>query len=65
MVKNDDADGSPQLSRTILRLSSAVPKHPNLRMCDLCGRAYCIVPDSHETTITISRHIERCHSDEM
>ena len=62
---NPEADDSPRLSRTVLRLSSAVPKHPNLRMCDLCGHTYCIRPDDHETRITIARHIERRHSDEM
>jgi hypothetical protein len=65
LEKPDDVDDDLCLPRAVLRLSSPVLKHPNLRMCDMCGRTYCIVPDSHETTLTISRHVERCHPDEM
>ena len=53
-----------ELPRHVRRMSSAVQKHPNLRLCKLCGRKYCIIPDGHEISITIERHLARCHADE-
>lgn len=60
----DAADDDDQMSATVRRHSTAVPKHPNLRVCNYCERQYCIKPDLHETTITIGRHLEKCLAEE-
>lgn len=59
-----EADDTPVLSEQVRRHSSAVPKHPNLRVCNYCEQQYCVMPDVHETTITIARHLERCRAEE-
>ena len=59
-----EVDEDAALSEQVRRHSSAVPKHPNLRMCNYCEQRYCITPDSHETAITIARHLEKCVAEE-
>lgn len=59
-----EADEELELSTKVRQHSSAVPKHPNLRVCNYCEQRYCITPDAHETTITIAKHLERCLAEE-
>lgn len=62
MFPEADDDKLPEQVR---RHSSAVPKHPDLRACNFCERRYCVKPDADETAITIARHLERCHAEEI